>query len=178
MRFILIFLVTVNIAFAQIDNFENEARVLANDLKMSLMKNLSEKISKDGPVEAVPFCHANVKLIAKGAAKDRISKFEFGRTSHKLRNVSNAPQSWAVEYLKEFEGQKKGDVKKTSMIHRLDDGKRVYLEPLYIEAKCLLCHGEDVSKNVNDKIQELYPKDKGTGFKLGEFRGFIWVKEK
>ena len=140
MKFILIVLVAANLAFAKDDNFENEAKALATDLKMSLMKNLSEKIAKDGPVEAVPFCHANVKPIAKGAAKDRISKFEFGRTSHKIRNVSNAPQSWAVEYLKEFELKKKGDVKKTSIIHRLDDGKRVYLEPLYVEAKCLLCH--------------------------------------
>jgi hypothetical protein len=125
MKFILIVLVTVNFAFAQRDNFENEAKALANDLKMSLMKNLAEKISKDGPVEAVPFCHANVKPIAKGAAKDRISKFEFGRTSHKVRNEANGPQPWALKYLKEFEGKKKSEVSQTSIIHRLEDGKRV-----------------------------------------------------
>ena len=140
MKFILIVLVAANLAFAKDDNFEKEAKALATDLKMSLMKNLSEKIAKDGPVEAVPFCHANVKPISKGAAKDRISKFEFGRTSHKIRNVSNAPQSWAVEYLKEFELKKKGDVKKTSIIHRLDDGKRVYLEPLYVRIPAVSDH--------------------------------------
>lgn len=178
MKFILIFLLTINLALAQKDNFENEAKALANDLKMSLMKNLSEKIAKDGPVEAVPFCHANVKPIAKNAAQDRISKFEFGRTSHKLRNAANTPQPWALEYLKEFEGKKKGEIKKSSILHKLPNGKRVYMEPLYVEAKCLLCHGETVSKNINDKIQELYPEDKAIGFKLGEFRGFVWVKEK
>jgi len=178
MTFILIVLLAANFALANNDNFEKEAQALATDLKISLMKNLSEKIAKDGPVEAVPFCHANVKPIAKGSAKDRISKFEFGRTSHKVRNIENTPQPWATEYLKEFEGTKKGDIKKTSIIHKLENGKRVYLEPLYVEAKCLLCHGENVSKNVNDKIQKLYPQDKATGFKLGEFRGFVWVKEK
>jgi hypothetical protein len=47
-----------------------------------------------------------------------------------------------------------------------------------VEAKCLLCHGDNVSKDIGDKIQNLYPQDKATGFKLGEFRGFIWIKEK
>jgi uncharacterized protein (DUF927 family) len=178
MKFFLFFLVTAQLVFAQKDNFEKEARALVTDLKMSLMKNLSEKIAKNGAVEAVSFCHANVKHIAKGAAKDRISKFEFGRTSHRVRNTGNIPQSWANEYLKEFEGKKKDEIKKTSIIHRLSDGKRIYMEPLYVEAKCLLCHGENISKNVSDKIQELYPQDKATGFKLGEFRGFVWVKEK
>jgi len=144
MKFIMIVLATVNFAFAQKDNFENEAKTLASDLKISLMKNLSDKISKDGPVEAVPFCHANVKLIAKGAAKDRISKFEFGRTSHKVRNEANSLQPWALKYLKEFEGKKKGEVSQTSIIHRLEDGKRVYMEPLFVEAKCLLCHGNNI----------------------------------
>lgn len=178
MKYFLLAVFTLSFAFASEDTFEIEAKALATDLKMSLMKNLTEKMAKDGPVEAVPFCHANVKPIAKGAAKDRISKFEFGRTSHRVRNTGNAPQTWANKYLKEFEGKKKGDIKMTSIIHRLEDGKRIYMEPLYVEAKCLLCHGENVSKNVNDKILKLYPQDKATGFKLGEFRGFVWVKEK
>lgn len=178
MNYFILAVFTLSLAFATEDNFEIEARALATDLKMSLMKNLSEKIAKDGPVEAVPFCHANVKPIAKGAAKDRVSKFEFGRTSHKVRSGENRPQTWAVQYLKEFEGKKKGEIKRSSILHTLPDGKRVYMEPLYVEAKCLLCHGDNVSKNINDKIQGLYPEDKATGFKLNEFRGFVWVKEK
>ncbi len=178
MKFFLFLILTSSFSFAQKDNFEKEAKALASDLKTSLMKNLSEKMSKDGPVNAVQFCHTNVKLIAKGAAKDRLSKFDFGRTSHKLRNQANAPAPWADQYLKEFESKRKGEISKTSIIHLLEDGKRVYMEPLYVESKCLLCHGENVSKNVNDKILKLYPDDKATGFKLGDFRGFIWVKEK
>ena len=168
----------LNISFANAQDFETEARALVADLKSSLMKNLSEKIAKDGPADAIPFCHENVKPIAKGAAKDRITKFEFGRTSHKLRNESNRPQPWAESYLKEFQGTSKGDIKKTFIIHQLDNSKKVYLEPLYVETKCLLCHGENVEKIVKGKLDEIYPQDKATGFKLGEFRGFIWVKEK
>lgn len=176
MKFLaIVFIGLMGSAFAQ--DFETEARALAGDLKSSLMKNLSEKISKDGVVEAIPFCHANVKPIAKTAAKDRMSKYEFGRTSHKIRNVANGPQPWAAEYLKEFQGKFKGDVKKDFIITTVDN-KKVYLEPLYVQPQCLLCHGEKVSAEVKKKLNSLYPEDKATGFKVGEFRGFIWVKEK
>lgn len=179
MKFILVFLVLgLQSLSANDDQFLTEAKSLENDLKSSLMTNLSKKIAEVGPEGAVPFCHANVKPIAKAAAKDRLQKYEFGRTSHKIRNPENQPQAWATQYLKEFEGKKKGEVKKEYIIHRLENGKRVYLSPLYVEAKCLLCHGENISSSVKTKIQELYPQDKATGFKLGEFRGFIWVKEK
>jgi hypothetical protein len=165
-------------AFSLEDQFVTEASGLAADLKKSLMKNLSEKISKEGAVAAVPFCHANVKSIAKGAAKKRIEKYEFGRTSHKIRNAANNPQPWSINYLKQFEGKKKGEMTQEHVVHSLEDGKRIYLEPLYVEAKCLTCHGEHVGPEVSKKIKELYPQDQATGFKLGEFRGFIWVKEK
>ncbi len=166
------------LCFSNEELFFKKAKLLASDLRTSLMQNLAEKISKEGVEKAVPFCHANVKSIAKGAAKDRIEKYEFGRTSHKIRNASNIPQPWAESYLKEFAGSTKGQIKKEFILHDLGNGKKVYLEPLYVEAKCLLCHGENVASNVQSKIKELYPNDKATGFKLGEFRGFIWVKEK
>lgn len=178
MHYLVMLLLSTSVAFSQEDQFVKEARSLAADLKQSLMKNLSAKMAKEGAVAAVPFCHANVKVIAKGAAKDRLEKYEFGRTSHKVRNGANRPQPWAEVYLKAFQWKKKEEVKKDYLVHRLDDGKRVYLEPLYVEAKCLTCHGQNVAKDVSGKIKELYPQDQAVGFGLGEFRGFLWVKEK
>ena len=159
------------------DSFESEAQKLAQDLKVNLVKNLTHKIEKDGVVKAIPFCHENVKPIAKEAAGERVAKFEFGRTSHKVRNQMNRPPVWAESYLKEFQGKLKSDVTKNFLLIE-HEGKRIYLEPLYVEAKCLLCHGEKVSAQVSEKIKSLYPQDQAIGFKQGEFRGFIWVKEK
>lgn len=159
-------------------SFEVEAKLLASDLKKSLMKNLSEEISKNGAVKAIPFCHENVRPIAKEAAGERLAKYEFGRTSHKLRNKSNEPQVWLNSYLKEFEGTFKGDVKKDYIVHQFETGKKAYLEPLFVQAQCLTCHGEILTKDVKNKLKDIYPEDKATGFKLNEFRGFIWIKEK
>jgi hypothetical protein len=163
---------------AHAQDFQTEAKLLAYDLKTSLMKNLSDQMVKNGPVQAIPFCHSNVKPIAKTAAGDRVAKYEFGRTSYKIRNENNKPQPWAEAYLKEFQGSFKGDIKKDFILHKLENGKQIYLEPLYVQAQCLVCHGDNISKDVKNKIGELYPKDLATGFKLNEFRGFIWIKEK
>jgi hypothetical protein len=158
--------------------FEADAKSLVADLKSALVQNLSEKIVQDGVASAVQFCHQSVKTISKSAAKHRTSKYQFGRTSHKIRNLENAPQSWMVPYLKEFQGKQVTEMMKTSILHRFSDGKRAYLEPLYVQAKCLLCHGEVIPSDVKDRIASLYPADRATGFKLNEFRGFVWVKEK
>ena len=163
--------------FGLCDSFEADAQKLAADIKLDLVKNLSQQIEQEGVVSAIGFCHDNVKAIAQGAAGKRRQKFEFGRTSHKLRNQSNRPQVWAESYLKEFQGKLKSEIKQSSILFE-HDGKRIYLEPLFVEAKCLLCHGDNIGKQVSDKIKSLYPGDQARGFKLGEFRGFVWVKEK
>lgn len=184
--FFLAFSLNSNFSSANADPFVEEAKSLASDLKTSLMKNLSEKIAKEGVEKAIPFCHENVKSVAQTAAgKARLEKYQFGRTSHKIRNGQNTAQPWAQEYLKVYQGTTKetfkGDPSKQFIIHQFVDGpkkKRIYLEPLYVEAKCLLCHGENISPSVQKEIKKLYPDDQATGFKQGEFRGFIWVKEK
>ena len=57
-------------------DFLVEAQQLSRDLKSSLVKNLTEKISSEGPVSAVSYCHTNVKPIAKTAAGDRMKVYE------------------------------------------------------------------------------------------------------
>ncbi len=159
------------------ENFVSEAKSLSDDLKLSLIKNLTDKISIDGPVSAISYCNTNIKFISKNSAGDRINNFEFGRTSHKIRNESNIPNSFMESYLKEFQGKTQKE-NKDFIVHLLETKKKVYIEPLYIQPTCLVCHGENISSDVSQKIKEIYPNDKATGFKLGEFRGFIWIKEK
>ncbi len=159
------------------EDFTSEAKDLSRDLKLSLVKNLTDKISSDGPLSAISFCNTNVKLIAKNSAGDRMNFYEFGRTSHKVRNEANNPKLFMEAFLKEFQGKSQKE-NKDFIVISLESKKKVYLEPLYIQPTCLVCHGENISTDVSQKIKELYPNDKATGFRLGEFRGFIWIKEK
>lgn len=164
-------------SFCYASGFDTEAPALAQRLKQSLVQNLTQKMVKDGAVAAVEFCHLEVKPIAKKAAGADLSKYEFGRTSHKIRNSQNQPQAWMLPYLEKFQGTTVKAPGKPE-IHTFSDGKKAYLEALYVGPQCLTCHGEAVGGPLRERISALYPKDQATGFKLGEFRGLVWVKEK
>ncbi len=139
-------------------------------LKKDLMKSLSGKLKKDGPVAALKFCHLKAMPITK---KHQNFKGTLGRTSHKLRNPKNAPKDWVKPYLAEFVSGKRKD----SLTIKLEDGKHGYLEPIRInQPACLKCHGENISPKVQETLSQLYPKDQATGFKMGDFRGLFWVE--
>jgi len=161
-------------AFA--DSFEVEAQQIAQKIKMTMMKSVSEKVSKEGTEKAITFCHQNIKDIAKSSVKEFLDKYEFGRTSDKTRNKKNKPQDWMIKYLGSYKGSKAQESK--SIIHLLPSGKRAYLDPIYIQPLCLNCHGENINPSVKMKLKELYPEDQAIDYKLGEFRGFIWVIQK
>lgn len=55
MKYLIALLIYSSMSFSADDQFIKEAKTLASDLKKSLMQNLTEKISKDGVAEAVPF---------------------------------------------------------------------------------------------------------------------------
>lgn len=169
--------------YSQAENnskFKNEAVSLVNDLKSSLQKELSHQIKNNGIVSAIPFCHTNVKSIAKDSANERFDKYLFGRTSHKIRNDQNAPKDWMLPIIESFKNTTFNNekTKDYQVLGKLENGKQYYAEPLFVQAQCLSCHGENLNKEVADKINLFYPKDKAIGFKQGEFRGIIWVLEK
>ncbi|MFY7993497.1 MAG: c-type heme family protein [Bacteriovoracaceae bacterium] len=176
---LLVLIIFTQLTYAK-DEFAQEAQDLASSLKTGLVSTLSLKIKEKGIVAAVPFCHEKVSEIAKMSAGDKSAKYDFGRTSHLIRNEKNKPQDWMLPYIEKFKGttQSKKPKIKFPLILKLVSGKRAYLEPLYVMPMCLQCHGDAVSKDVKAKLNELYPQDQATGFKAGDFRGFIWVKEK
>jgi hypothetical protein len=42
---------------------------------------------------------------------------------------------------------------------------------------CLKCHGSDIDPKVKAKLQEAYPEDKATGYKLGDIRGAFTISQ-
>ncbi len=172
-----LFILASPLAFAA-DSFEKESATLATALKTTLVQELRTQLAAKGAEEALGFCHANVKALARSAAKDYLDKYEFGRASHLVRNPQNRPAPWMQDYLARFRGLKQGDANARPVVHTLPDGKRVYLDPLFVQPLCLECHGENVRASLRQKIKVLYPADEAVGFKAGQFRGFVWVKEK
>ncbi len=150
---------------------EKDAQELLKPLKMDLMGTLKKKLSAHGSVAALESCHLQAGPITEKYAKKIVG---MGRTSHKLRNPENAPQDWVKPYLKEFVSGKR----KEPVLVKLPNGNQGYLEPIKVKGMCLICHGSKLSKDLDQKLTKLYPKDQARGFKAGDFRGLFWLEVK
>ncbi len=137
--------------------------------KKELMGTLMSKMKKEGPVAALETCHLKAMPITKKHASKVVA---MGRTSHKVRNPKNAPKDWVKPYLSEF----KSGTRKEALTIKLENGHTGYLEPIYLQAKCLVCHGAKVAKPIEDALKEKYPSDQARGFKVGDFRGLFWLE--
>ena len=134
------------------------------ELKAALTEGMAE-----GPEAALEVCRVKAPHIADVVGSETLT---VGRTSHKLRNPANAPRAWMKPLLEEAAAKAKAEPRAVD----LGGGRVGYVEPIYVGAPCLTCHGEVVGPALEGKIAELYPEDKARGFAEGDFRGLFWAE--
>ena len=96
---------------------------------------------------------------------------EVGRASHKPRNAGNGIQPWMEAA---HQGYLQGD--NTPKQVGLDEGAIGYIEPITVQPGCLQCHGTVLAPEVREYLAEHYPGDRASGFAVGDYRGFFWMK--
>jgi hypothetical protein len=118
------------------------------------------------------------------AQKNSISSgWDIGRTSLKVRNVSNTADKWELSTLLQFEKRKAaGESLKTmehaELVKEGDKSVYRYMKPIPTAGICMQCHGVTLGDEVSKKIQLLYPNDLATGFNVGDIRGAFTLQKK
>lgn len=166
-----------NDAFAANDSVEEAQRLRGEQASKALLSGLQQKlltaIASDGIVAAVSFCSEQALPLTESIAQ-KVEAGELGRVSARPRNPKNRPDAFDREALDFFDTN-------PDATHRLQqghsEGMRRYYKPLRIKGLCLQCHGAraQMSPEVVQKIDELYPDDKAYGYELGELRGAVRV---
>ncbi len=134
----------------------------------ALLTELTTAISEDGPAHAIDVCKDDAPAIAERVSAQR--GVRIGRTSWKLRNPANTPPVWADLAL---------DAKPTDPVHFADrSGRLGTLAPIRLAGACVQCHGspDDLAPGVSERLADLYPDDRATGFAEGDLRGWFWVE--
>lgn len=167
MKYLILILMIPGVAFA---DFASDAKIQSDRLKKNLMNNLTTQIKEKGVVAAVEFCHESALPLTD---KAKSKKLKMGRTSLKVRNPKNTAPGWIKSYLQEASKTTSQNPFKEQVVV-LKDKTTAFISPLYMAPQCLQCHGNP-SGALKEKIDKLYPKDQATGYKAGEFRGFVWV---
>lgn len=144
-----------------------QGAALLKPFKMQLKSALRKGLAQ-GPEQAVLACQQQAPGIASGLSQGGVS---MGRSSHKLRNPDNAPANWLKPVLADFQANPNAGPK----VVALDEGLTGYVEPIKVQTMCLNCHGQSIEPGVQQRLQALYPQDKATGFREGDFRGVFWT---
>ena len=161
-----LFLLFLSNSVFSFESVEQAGKILM-PFKKELMKTLKTSFKKDGVTGAIDKCHVAAPGITD---KHSNGSYVIGRTSFKYRNPSNRPEKWMEAVLLGYEKSKSIEAQLVS-----HSGVNYYVEPIYTKGLCLNCHGS-ITQPVKTKLSELYPQDRATGYKLGEFRGMFWMK--
>ena len=152
----------------------SETRGAIKALGAELKATLQSSMKSEGPIKAISVCNTKAPMLAQKVSNDK--GMEVSRTSLKTRNELNAPDSWELAVLEQFEHRKaEGEAVKTIEYSEITqhNGNKVfrYMKAIPTDDVCLTCHGEKISQDLSAELNKLYPNDKATGFKKGDIRG-------
>ena len=155
-----------------------ESRKAVKEFAGELKKELIAALEGGGPTKAVTVCSRKAPEIADRISSDR--GWEVGRTSLRVRNPGNEPDSWERRTLEAFEERraKREDLSTMENSEVLaEGGRRVfrYMKAIPTGDVCLVCHGSNIAEPLKAELDKLYPGDRARGFNKGDIRGAFTV---
>ena len=151
-------------------NKVNESRAAIKEFASQLKGRLQNAMKEGGPENAIQVCNIAAPEIAS-TLSDKY-QWSVARTSLKTRNPNNAPDDWERKILEQFEQRKQEgvDIKKLDFYEMTAEGFR-YMKAIPTQGLCLTCHGDSIAEPLKEKLNQLYPEDQATGYKVGDIRG-------
>ena len=148
------------------------ADLVIASMQDAVIRELNETFARGGPDLAIRSCHIDTTLTTHLLKREGIAA---GRTSDRLRSPSNRAPKWSEEFIRTWAGRSARDVAGFAV----DLGDRVgVLRPIAEREICANCHGplDRLTPRVREVLADRYPRDRATGFREGEIRGWFWVE--
>jgi hypothetical protein len=148
----------------------------ADQLAGTLIGQLTTALGEGGPAGAIDFCATRAMPLTE-EVNASLDGLQVKRTTRRLRNPANAPDSLEEAALAWFEAEHaRGGVFPSSWVQDAGDEVRYY-RPLVVNGLCVQCHGpaEALAEDVRAALAERYPDDAATGYEVGDLRGLIRV---
>ena len=164
------------------DPWVAEARGVATSVPPKLLAVLSAAIEKSGPAEAISVCKEEAPKMARAASEQ--TGWQVRRVSLGKRNPKAEPDAWERETLESFDRQQAAGVEPAKLERAevvTENGQQVrrYMRALPTQALCVQCHGaaSQLGAGVAERLQQLYPNDRGTGYSVGQIRGAMTLRQ-
>lgn len=152
------------------------ARAASAELGKRLTAELAARLVAGTPAAAIDVCSRIAPTAAADLSRDGLA---IRRTSVRYRNPDNAPDPWERGWLERL-GQQIAAGEPPSEVHEIDRaaGELRFLRPIVVAPDCLKCHGaeSELDPVVRERLGQLYPEDRATGFAAGDLRGVFSVR--
>ena len=147
----------------------------------ALKSELVSAMQSGGPMAAIEVCNTRAPAIAGAVSLEQ--GLQVSRVSLKNRNPDNAPNDWQAAVLESFEervesGEDAGALSWQETVEFEGASEYRFMKAIPTGGVCLACHGKSIAPEVQQKLAELYPEDKATGFSEGDLRGAFVVVRK
>lgn len=180
---IAVFMLSVPWAYAGSTAHEQAAQDVAIVFLKELGAAMAHEMTKGGPTEAIKVCAELAPEIA-----GRLSR-EYGRrvtrVGTRVRNpLLGMPDAWEQKVLGEFaeraaHGEAFAGMTRSEVV--TEPGGQYYrlMKAIAVQPQCLLCHGdrEHIPEEIRSVLNRQYPFDAATGYKAGELRGAVSIKQ-
>ena len=151
---------------------------IASNAQAILLQNVSQAMKAGGVINAVNFCSENAIPLTDSISTLHAKSIQ--RLSDRNRNPINALKSgidqkaWA-----EIRASMTDSTKAKHLILQEENSVYYYKAISIAMPTCLKCHGDqtvDIDPKALKIINEKYPEDKATGYKMGDLRGLWKIK--
>jgi hypothetical protein len=172
-------------SMAQADPVDREqaAGKVAGAFLQELSEAMTREMGKGGPLEAIKVCGELAPEIANRLSRE--NGWRVTRVGTRVRNpLLGMPDAWEQKILDEFAAR----VAKGEVLANMSHGEVVtepggqyyrFMKPIAVQPKCLLCHGspEAIPETIKTVLKNNYPFDAATGYKAGDLRGAVSIKQ-
>lgn len=178
-------LVTLGVAQSgdDIAKRETAAREVAAAFIQGLGAALKNEMSKGGPAAAINVCKEIAPDIA--GRLSRTHGWRVTRVGTRVRNpMLGLPDIWEQQVLARFaeragQGESLKGMVHSEVVSEPDGRYFRFMQAIGVQELCLTCHGpkEQIPQAVRASLAKYYPADEATGYKLGDLRGAISIKQ-
>ena len=154
------------------------AKTAIKELATSLQSELKAAMQAGGPVAAIGVCNTKAMPITQKVAAEQ--GMHLGRVSLRNRNPVNLPNEWQATVLEDFQRQKAEGKAIESLawsetVNVNGEQEFRFMKAIPTGKICLMCHGTEISPQIEQMLADLYPADRATGYGEGDIRGAFVV---
>jgi hypothetical protein len=160
----------------------NGARDVSTSVPPKLLAVLLGAIQKSGPADAIGVCKDEAPRMARAASEQ--TGWQVRRVSLGNRNPMAVPDAWERKALEAFDrsqaaGTDPSKLERWEVVTENGQPVRRYMRALPTQPLCVQCHGtsDKLGAGVAERLAQLYPNDRGTGYGVGQIRGAMTLRQ-